>query len=337
MRSDQGECELVRRAQDGDRECLNRLAAEMDRKVRQHISRHFSFENNIVDDFVQDIHLQVLKSLYMCSRPEKFWPWVYRITRNHVNSYFRKQFSEKTRAASDMDAFEYSRGSRHEPKDELDRLDTRDLTERLRLALVFLPADQRLVLMLRYYERMKYIEIAQAVGSSLDQIGMKLHRCKETLKKRIFCSDTDPTELLLSLGRMQLDSADRASSSCACERKLLFELVEELPCLVYMKDHNSIFCYGNTVTARSFGLQTSEDLLSRNDFDFMPRYFSRKLFQEEQEIMQSGRGVFNRGLLVDFDPAKTARLSLCTKIPWRDNQGRIIGILGLNRYVNSLG
>ncbi len=337
MRSDQGECELVRRAQNGDRECLNRLAAEMDRKVRQHISRHFSFEKNTVDDFVQDINLQVLKSLYTCSQPEKFWPWLYRITQNHINSYFRKQFFEKTRAVSDMEALEYSCDARGEAKDELDRLHARDLTERLRLGLAFLPADQRLVLMLRYYEKMKYSEIARAIDNSLDQVRMKLHRGKETLKNQIFCFDADPTSLLETLGRMQLDSGGGAGSSSACERKLLFELVEELPCLVYLKDQNSIFSYGNTVTARSFGLPTAEALLGRNDFDFMPRRFCRKLFHEEQEIMQSGRAVLNRGLWVDFDPAKVARFSLCSKIPWRDKQDRIIGILGLNRYVTSHG
>jgi len=336
MRSDEAVGELVRRAQDGERESLDRLAAEMERKVRQFVGRHFSFENNAVDDLVQEVNLQVLRSLYSCSRPERFWPWVYRITRNHINNYFRKRFVEKTRCMADMETLENRWGGRQNPKDGLERLYTRDLTERLRLALAFLPAEQRGVLLLRYYERMKYSEIARAIDNSLDQVRMKLHRGKEILKKQVFCCEADPTGLLETLGRMQRQAAGEGRGYTACEGKLLWELVEELPCLVYMKDENSIFSYSNPATARSFGLAAGEALLGRTDFDFMPRCFCRKLFHEEQEIMQSGRGVLNRGLWVDFDPEKTARFSLCTKIPWRDEQGKVVGILGCNRYVNQL-
>lgn len=333
MQSYKGECELVRRAQNGDRDCLNTLAVQMDRKIRQYITHHFSFDYATVEDLIQEVNLQVVKSLKDCHDPGKFWSWLYRITRNHINSYFRKRFSEKMHSVADMEALEYSRSSRHKPDNDLDWLFTKDLTERLRLALAFLPSDQRLVLMLRYYEQMKYREIVMATDSSIDQVRMKLYRGKQVLKKQVFHLDANPLELLETLGHIHLDSSGKTHGIYQYERKLLFELIEELPCLIYMKDQNSVFSYGNTITARSFGLQNPQALLGRTDFDFMPRSFSRKLYREEQEIMQSGQSVMNRGLRIDYDPAKVAKFSLCTKIPWRDEEGKVIGILGFNRYV----
>jgi PAS domain S-box-containing protein len=117
------------------------------------------------------------------------------------------------------------------------------------------------------------------------------------------------------------------------ERNLLRTVVDTLPDRIFIKDINSAFVFANITCAEKFGVKSPQDLIGKTDFDFLPKERAQKWFDEEQEIIRSGNGLVNHEACIKDQDGKIIRWLSVTKIPWRDNLGRIIGIVGLTRDI----
>src|SRR5262245_47647056 len=109
----------------------------------------------------------------------------------------------------------------------------------------------------------------------------------------------------------------------ADERQLLRTLIDSLPDVIYVKDTQSRFMVGNMAVAQLIGVRTPEELIGKNDFDFFPHDIARLYYDDEQDIIRSGRSLVNREEpTVDARTGKPGWL-LTTKVVWRDRQGNI--------------
>jgi len=129
---------------------------------------------------------------------------------------------------------------------------------------------------------------------------------------------TDQTQTRQELGR---------------ERNLLRTVVDTLPDQIFVKDINSVFVFANIGCARKLSGKTPQDIIGKTDFDFIPKERAQKWFDEEQEIIRSGNGLINHEVSIKDHSGKIIRWLSVTKIPLRDNLGRIIGIVGLTRDI----
>jgi PAS domain S-box-containing protein len=117
------------------------------------------------------------------------------------------------------------------------------------------------------------------------------------------------------------------------ERHLLRTLIDNLPDQVYFKDAQSRFIIANPVTARNMGMDTPQALIGKTDFDFHPETLAQQYFADEQGIIQSGQGLVDyEEPLIDAQTGQT-RWVLSTKVPLRDSQGQIIGLVGVGRDI----
>ncbi len=125
----------------------------------------------------------------------------------------------------------------------------------------------------------------------------------------------------------------RAEEALAEERNLLRTLIDNLPDLVYAKDTESRFLIGNTAIMRLMGATTPDELLGKTDFDFYPQELAAQYYADEQEIIRSGQPLVNREEpLMDQVTGKRGWLST-TKVPLRDSEGKIVGIVGIGRDI----
>jgi PAS domain S-box-containing protein len=132
--------------------------------------------------------------------------------------------------------------------------------------------------------------------------------------------------------------ADRLRSmrklSLSDEHSMLRALIDNMPDFMYVKDTHSRFVVANVHSAQAFGRDSPEGLLGKTDFDFCPREIARVFFEDEQTVMRSGqalhnheeKGVDREGNEVDI---------LTTKVPVRDQRGRVIGIAGIGRDISA--
>jgi PAS domain S-box-containing protein len=122
-------------------------------------------------------------------------------------------------------------------------------------------------------------------------------------------------------------------ASLAQERNLLRTLIENLPDYIYVKDTDSRFILANTAIIRQLGAATPDEVIGKTDFDFHPPELARQYRADEQAICQSGQPLINHEEPTIHHLTGQMRWLSTTKVPLRDNQGRIVGLVGMNRDI----
>lgn len=116
------------------------------------------------------------------------------------------------------------------------------------------------------------------------------------------------------------------------DRALVSAFLEKIPDFVYFKDRSSRFIAVSHSLIRSLGGRTPADLIGRTDFDFFDSAHAQSAFDDEQEIIRTGREIFGR------TEKRVARDGTVTwlqtnKLPLRNAAGDIVGTFGLSKDV----
>jgi PAS domain S-box-containing protein len=128
----------------------------------------------------------------------------------------------------------------------------------------------------------------------------------------------------------------QAEEVLAQERNLLRALIDNIPDRIYAKDTESRFIVCNLASARRMGKTSPDELIGKSDFDFVPRELAEQFYADEQAIIRSGQSLLNREEPLETVDGKVTRWNLATKVPLRDSQGNIIGIVGMGREITEL-
>jgi diguanylate cyclase (GGDEF)-like protein/PAS domain S-box-containing protein len=138
----------------------------------------------------------------------------------------------------------------------------------------------------------------------------------------------------LPVRRLQVELLARLNSqgNWHDERILLRALIDEVPDLLFAKDHNSRFIVANEATAIDLGLGTPDDLIGKSDADFYPPELAQKYLAEEQRVISSGQAIIDQEEC-SFDRSAGEKWLSVTKVPLRNDRGDIIGLVGTCRDV----
>ncbi len=115
---------------------------------------------------------------------------------------------------------------------------------------------------------------------------------------------------------------------------LLSALLHGVQEYVYFKDRESRFIALSDSLVRSFGKSSAAEVVGRSDFDFYAEAHARPAFEDEQEIIRTGKPLFDK-LEKEFWPTGRVTWVLTTKLPLRDASGEIIGTFGLSKDVTA--
>ena len=132
--------------------------------------------------------------------------------------------------------------------------------------------------------------------------------------------------LLPATAPLALDLAQR-------ERMMLRTLVDNLPDFIYAKDAECRFLLANASVARHMGTSPA-NLLGKSDFDFFPPDLAEAYCEDERRVMRSGEALINREE-AGLDANGNVMTLLTTKVPLRDEQGKVVGILGIGRDITA--
>ncbi len=120
------------------------------------------------------------------------------------------------------------------------------------------------------------------------------------------------------------------TQALAAERNLLRTLIDNLPDTIFVKDRQSRFLLANQSTARQVGAGRPADLLGKTDFDFHPPELAERFRADEQAIMDHDQPLIDHEEHVITSDG-TQLWKLTTKIPLRNPDGEVIGLVGIGR------
>ncbi len=125
------------------------------------------------------------------------------------------------------------------------------------------------------------------------------------------------------------DIAERkcAEDERARQQQLLQVLVKHLPHIFYIKDTESRLILSNSRLAQIVGADSADEMIGKTDFDYFPAEMARDFRALEQEIMRSGEPLIDLEQL-GLDSEGKPFWVLTTKVPYRDRNGRVAGLVG---------
>jgi PAS domain S-box-containing protein len=118
------------------------------------------------------------------------------------------------------------------------------------------------------------------------------------------------------------------------ERDLLRTLIDNLPDHIYVKDSESRFLFNNAAHIAYLGARSQDELLGKTDLDVFPDGVGNTFFAEEREIIGTGKPLIGREER-NVDSSGTEHWVSSTKVPRRDESGRIIGLVGMSRDITA--
>ncbi|WJQ80182.1 RNA polymerase sigma factor [Brevibacillus brevis] len=160
--------EQVLLAKQGDREAFIAVVKQVESSLYHTAKSILKKEENIADA-LQETILKAFKSLHSLREPQFFKTWMFRILINECN----KIVANRSRNVL-MDEFPNQLSL--SPKDEL--IDLRDAVERL-------DEQQRLVIVLHYFEDMPLRQVAEILEISESAAKMRLSRARNNLMEKL--------------------------------------------------------------------------------------------------------------------------------------------------------
>ncbi len=126
----------------------------------------------------------------------------------------------------------------------------------------------------------------------------------------------------------------RAQEALAQERLLLRTVIDHLPDAVYVKDVQARKMLANPADLRNMGAREEAEVLGKTDAECFDEETAERLMADDRVVLETGRPLLNREeLLVRPDGEK--RWLATSKLPLRDSEGRITGLVGLGRDITA--
>jgi len=123
-----------------------------------------------------------------------------------------------------------------------------------------------------------------------------------------------------------------AERELAEERNLLRSVINNLLDSIYVKDVRGVYRLDNFAHMRSIGAEHPEDVVGKTVFDFFHHDAAVRFQADDQAVIRSGKPIVNRQEPFIQPDGQKHWLST-TKVPLRNKDGQIIGIVGIGRDI----
>jgi len=183
---------------------------------------------------------------------------------------------------------------------------------------------------------MAALRSGQAVGDVLMGVfhpGLQQHRwllvnatpnfrAGESRPFEIFTTFTDITEL-----KRHADALQQAKQELEAKDALLQQVVDSLPQHLFWKDRNGTFRGCNRAGAQAVGLQAPDEIVGKSDYDLYASHADGEFFfKQDLGVMAEGASQYHT-LNQKQEPGGAIKWLDITKVPLRDTQGNIDGLL----------
>ena len=160
---------------DRQEEAFNGIVNAYTERLYWHV-RRFLCSHEDTNDLLQDIFIKIWTALPTFRGDAKLYTWLYRIATNEVLNYLRKKRFKA------LISLESSAAIVEKMIDDDPHFNGNQLQRELHKAIQRLPEKQRMVFSLRYFDEMKYEDIADITGTSVGALKASYHHAYNKVK-----------------------------------------------------------------------------------------------------------------------------------------------------------
>jgi len=144
-------------------------------------------------------------------------------------------------------------------------------------------------------------------------------------------------ELRQNLEEMQTvqEELQRQKEELAKEKALMDALLHNATESIYFKDEKSRFIKASDSMARLFHVKSVEELYGKTDFDFFTEEHARPAFEDEMNIIKTGRPIINK-IEKETHPDGRVTYVSTSKMPLYNQEGKIIGTFGISKDITEM-
>jgi PAS domain S-box-containing protein len=166
-----------------------------------------------------------------------------------------------------------------------------------------------------------------ALKAKVADLSRRLAEAEEALKSAVA---DPPPRLDQSDGQSEL--LFEAQQTLTMEHNLLRTVIDIIPDHVFVRDRASRHLINNRAQLDMLRAETLEETIGKTDFDFFPETLARKFQEANEQVMSSGMTVANIEELIPGPLGEQLWWST-TKVPLRDSDGNVIGMVGIGRNI----
>jgi len=113
--------------------------------------------------------------------------------------------------------------------------------------------------------------------------------------------------------------------------RLFSDLMEHIPDVIYFKDNKGRLLMVNKAYARGLKMPV-KNIIGKTDFDFFPKKRAEMMTKDDQHVLKEGKPIIDK-IERATRPDGIDNYVSTTKIPRYDDQGKIIGLVGITRDI----
>ena len=145
--------------------------------------------------------------------------------------------------------------------------------------------------------------------------------------------DTDGQPIAIVTTCEDITERKRAEETMTQERNLLRTLIDNLPDHIFVKDIEGRFLINNMAHTQSLGATNPDEIIGTTIFDYLPKPLAQQEHKTDLTVLQSGVPVLNQEQEF-ITPQGQSEWRLVTKVPLRDHENTITGLVGICRDIS---
>lgn len=173
------DAKLVENFRNGDIESFNRLVERWQQRIHRFAYRYFASHDEAME-ITQKTFIKVYKKLNTLDDADKFSAWIYRIANNLCLDETKRAGRRRSASMEALPRHPVAESLASNPDQQVQRS---ELGSILQLALNRLPPEQRIVVIMKEYEGLKFREIAEILDEPENTVKSRLYYGLKKLRK----------------------------------------------------------------------------------------------------------------------------------------------------------
>ena len=131
---------------------------------------------------------------------------------------------------------------------------------------------------------------------------------------------------------VDITNRKKAEEALTNERKLLRLLIDNLPDYIYVKDIEARHIINNRANVKLLGFDSEEATTGKTIVDLLGENIAQKFLADDRYVLRSGEAIIDREEPI-HNSKNVTHWMLTTKIPLKDAQDNIVGLVGISRDI----